>query len=143
MYKNQHNPVLGQVKQRSFFPLKTTGQHSFMNEKNERKIKGITNVLNRILWRDPVSFQQPFPIVFALFLWGQDLPSVVWSLFEMFHLLIVDFFFFFLHVFIIFFCLVVFFHIVLCCETVSPPGRSTHSVREKRLTFHLKLAQET
>lgn len=55
----------------------------------------------------------------------------------MFHLLIV----------VVFFSLSLFssssFFIVLCCETVSPPGRSTHSVREKRLTFHLKLAQET
>lgn len=43
----------------------------------------------------------------------------------MFHLLIV-----------LFFC--VFFFLVLCCETVSPPGRSTHSVREKMLTFNSK-----
>lgn len=43
----------------------------------------------------------------------------------MFHLLIVFFVFFFSF-------------IVLCCETVSPPGRSTHSVREKRLTFNSK-----
>lgn len=40
------------------------------------------------------------------------------------------------------YCFFVFFFlfsfIVLCCETVSPPGRSTHSVREKRLTFNSK-----
>lgn len=35
--------MLGQFKQRTFFsPLKTTGQHSFMNQK--KKKKGITNV---------------------------------------------------------------------------------------------------
>lgn len=44
--------------------------------------------------------------------------------FEMFHLLIVSFF--------------DFFFIVLRCETVSPSGRSTHSVREKRVTFSSK-----
>lgn len=55
----------------------------------------------------------------ALFLWGTGPDCPLW--FEMFHLLVVSFSF-----------------IVRCCETVSPPGRSTHSVREKRLTFNSK-----
>lgn len=80
----------------------------------------------------------------ALFLWGTGLDCPLWfgAFFEMFHLLIVSFCRFF-----VFFCVCVFFFylfflfvflIVLCCETVSPPRRSTHSVREKRLTFNSK-----
>lgn len=110
--------MLGQFKQRTFFPLKPTGQHSFMNQKKE----GHDKCSNWIFWRDPVSFSSLFPSCPVLMGDRTWLPSMVWSLFEMFHLLVVFFFSF----------------IVLCCETVSPPGRSTHSVREKRLTFNSK-----
>lgn len=114
--------MLGQFKQRTFFPLKPTGQHSFMNQK--KKKEGHDKCSNWIFWRDPVSFSSLFPSCPVLMGDRTWLPSVVWSLFEMFHLLIVFFF--------------LFSFIVLCCETVSPPGRSTHSVREKRLTFNSK-----
>lgn len=112
--------MLGQFKQRTFFSLKPTGQHSFMNQKQKKEREGHDKCSNWIFWRDPVSFSSLFPSCPVLMGDRTWLPSVVWSLFEMFHLLI-------------FFSL-----IVLCCETVSPPGRSTHSVREKRLTFNSK-----
>lgn len=68
MYKTNTIQCLGKSNKELFFPLKTTGQHSFMNQKKEkkRKMKGITNVLNWILWRDPVSFSSLFPSCPAL-----------------------------------------------------------------------------
>lgn len=139
MYKTNTIQCLGKSNKELFFSFKNyraTFIHEPKKEKKKKwKMKGITNVLNWILWRDPVSFSSLFPSCPALV---GDRTCPLWFgafFFEMFHLLGVVFF---VVVFIFFF-----FYIVLCCETVSPPGRSTHSVREKRLTFHLKLAQET
>lgn len=120
MYKTNTIQCLGNSNNELFFSLKPTGQHSFMNQKQEKEREGHDKCSNWIFWRDPVSFSSLFPSCPVLMGDRTWLPSVVWSLFEMFHLLI-------------FFSL-----IVLCCETVSPPGRSTHSVREKRLTFNSK-----
>lgn len=120
MYKTNTIQCLGNSNNELFFSLKPTGQHSFMNQKQEKEREGHDKCSDWIFWRDPVSFSSLFPSCPVLMGDRTWLPSVVWSLFEMFHLLI-------------FFSL-----IVLCCETVSPPGRSTHSVREKRLTFNSK-----
>ena len=89
----------------------------------------------KIFWRDPVSISSLFPSCPALFGvgvgGGQDritLCVLEPFFFEMFHLLLFLSLIFFL----------IFFFIVLRCETVSPSGRSTHSVREKRVTFNSK-----
>lgn len=115
--------MLGQFKQRTFFSFKTYRATFIHEPKKKKKKEGHDKCSNWIFWRDPMSFSSLFPSCPVLMGDRTWLPSVVWSLFEMFHLLIVFFLFSF---------------IVLCCETVSPPGRSTHSVREKRLTFNSK-----
>lgn len=115
--------MLGQFKQRTFFfffSLKPTGQHSFMN----RKKRDMTNVQTES--SGEIRCHLAAFSHHALFLWGTGPDCPLW--FEAFLRCSIFFFFFF------FFSL-----IVLCCETVSPPGRSTHSVRErKRLTFNSK-----
>lgn len=119
--------MLGQFKQRTFFfPLKTTGRHSFINQKKKEGHDKCSKSSGEIRCR-----LAAFSHHALLLRWGgQDritlcvLEPLIFFFFEMFHLLIVPFFDFFL--------------IVLRCETVSPPGRSTHSVREKRLTFNSK-----
>lgn len=111
--------MLGQFKQRTFFSLKPTGQHSFMNQKQKKRERGMTNVQTES--SGEIRCHLAAFSHHALFLWGTGPDCPLW--FEAF-LRCSIFLFFSL--------------IVLCCETVSPPGRSTHSVREKRLTFNSK-----
>lgn len=129
MYKTNTIQCLGNSNKELFFFFFSfkTYRATFIHEP---KKEGHDKCSNWIFWRDPVSFSSLFPSCPVLMGNRTWLPSVVvWSLFEMFHLLVVLFFFFSLSFFSF---------IVLCCETVSPPGRSTHSVREKRLTFSSK-----
>lgn len=85
----------------------------------------------KIFWRDPMSISSLFPSCPALMVGGQD--QITLCVLE-------PFIFFFLRcsIFLLFLSLIFFFNIVLRCETVSPSGRSTHSVREKRVTFNSK-----
>lgn len=127
MYKTNTIQCLGNSNKEPLLPLKTTGQHSFFNQKNKKEGHDKCSKSSGEIRCQLAAFSHH-----ALFLWwgGQDritlcvLEPFIFFFFEMFHLLIVPFFDFFL--------------IVLRCETVSPSGRSTHSVREKRVTFSSK-----
>lgn len=90
-----------------------------MNQKQKKRERGMTNVQTES--SGEIRCHLAAFSHHALFLWGTGPDCPLW--FEAF-LRCSIFLFFSL--------------IVLCCETVSPPGRSTHSVREKRLTFNSK-----
>lgn len=122
MYKTNTIQCLGNSNKELFFPLKPTGQHSFMNQKKKKK-RGMTNVQTES--SGEIRCHLAAFSHHALFLWGTGPDCPLW--FGAFLRCSIFLLFFFLFSFI-----------VLCCETVSPPGRSTHSVREKRLTFNSK-----
>lgn len=128
MYKTNTIQCLGNSNKEPLLPLKTTGQHSFFNQKNKKEGHDKCSKSSGEIRCQLAAFSHH-----ALFLWwggtGPDHPLCSGA----FH------FYFFLRcsIFLLFLSLI-FFFIVLRCETVSPSGRSTHSVREKRVTFSSK-----
>lgn len=126
MYKTNTIQCLGNSN-KDFFFLKPTGQHSFMSQKK----RGMTNVQTES--SGEIRCHLAAFSHHALFLWGTGPDCPLWfGAFLRCSIFLLFFFFFYFF----------FSFIVLCCETVSPPGRSTHSVREKRLTFNSKTSSE-
>lgn len=123
--------MLGQFKQRTFASFKTTGQHSFFNQKNKKEGHDKCSKSSGEIRCQLAAFFPSCPVLMVGGGGGGDRtgsPSVFWSLS----------FFFFWDVPSSYCSFLWFFFIVLRCETVSPSGRSTHSVREKRVTFSSK-----
>lgn len=126
MYKTNTIQCLGKSNKELFFSFKNY-RATFIHEpkkKKTTKMKGITNVLNWILWRDPVSFSSLFPSCPALV---GDRTCPLWFgafFFEMFHLLIVVFF---VVVFIFFF----FFYSAVLRDSFSSRKEHTQCEREK------------
>ena len=125
MYKTNTIQCLGNSNKELFFSFKTY-RATFIHE--PKKEEGHDKCSNWIFWRDPVSFSSLFPSCPVLMGDRTWLPSVVWSLFEMFHLLIVFFSFF------SFF----FFYSAVLRDSFSSRKEHTQCEREKRLTFNSK-----
>lgn len=114
--------MLGQFKQRTFFfPLKPTGQHSFMNQ---RKKRGMTNVQTES--SGEIRCHLAAFSHHALFLWGTGPDCPLW-------------FGAFLRcsIFLLFF-LFFFFYSAVLRDSFSSRKEHTQCEREKRLTFNSK-----
>lgn len=117
MYKTNTIQCLGNSN-KVFFSFKTY-RATFIHE--PKKERGMTNVQTES--SGEIRCHLAAFSHHALFLWGTGPDCPLW--FGAFLRCSIFLLFFFLF----------FSFIVLCCETVSPPGRSTHSVREKKVNL--------